>query len=919
MCTEFTDGDCPGSTLSFVASELVGRPTDHSITINAMAGQATAGQAVEAYVEYGLISDNYTGNTIAATYADGIIETVIDGLAPDTQYYYRLRYRPSGSLAPFQARSEYTFHTQRDIDSTFTFAVQSDSHQGFASFHNDALYRTTMTNIRDAEPDFLIDLGDTVSTDDATETQASVRTKYLNQRTIFDIAGNSTPVFLALGNHENEEGWNLDDFGQDSDVANSLPVLGANARKRFFLNPAPDDFYSGNLDQKSTIFGYPAVDGDGLLEDYYAFEWGDALFVIIDPYWYTMKKPYSGTTGGEKNDETTIGTRWDWTLGAAQYDWLKETLESNTARFKFVFAHHHTGGTDDYVRAGAFGAKYCEWGGYDLDGRTWAFNTYRPGWAMPIHQLFVSTGVTAFFHGHDHIFAAETLDGVVYQELPHAANAGYGGGFSDNPTYYPDPAVRINNSGYLRVTVSSSGAAVEYVRSVLPADESTLGIRNRDVSYTYTMIPCDARDGDHDGTNDCLDHCPLDSQKTEPGICGCGKSDGDSDGDGAIDCFDGCPSDPSKTAPGICGCGVVEDPMCVRYTFMAVRVGTGSAALTNVSTAAFIEEHSLADGALVDTIPLPIEALGINKPLTLAGAALREGTLRRSVDGKYLTMAGYAAAPGATTNVHQSASTTTNRVAALISRAPTGGYTIDTSTSFSGPFNGASGTPGNPRAAVSYDGTGFWVVGGGTGTTGGMWYAPLGATVTTTTGGTQIFSATSTGTYGVWTCGIFNDQLYGTANTQTPLLLGLYQTDTALPIIAATPIQFIGNSGSSPLDFAVLDLDPDIAGVDTVYLSDERTAATGGGIQKWVNRGSGWTLDYTLGAGLTTGIRHFVAVDSPDGVMLIGATVPASTSTQNTIVRFIDTGVTSGATTFAVAPTNTAYRGIALSPLPPTP
>src|SRR5690606_23037468 len=32
----------------------------------------------------------------------------------------------------------------------------------------------------------------------------------------------------------------------------------------------------------------------------------------------------------------------------------------------------------------------------------------------------------------------------------------------------------------------------------------------------------------------------------------------DSDGDGTADCSDDCPLDPDKTAPGICGCGEVD-------------------------------------------------------------------------------------------------------------------------------------------------------------------------------------------------------------------------------------------------------------------------------------------------------------------------------------------------------------------------
>ena len=39
-------------------------------------------------------------------------------------------------------------------------------------------------------------------------------------------------------------------------------------------------------------------------------------------------------------------------------------------------------------------------------------------------------------------------------------------------------------------------------------------------------------------STDSLDGCPLDPEKSAPGICGCGVSDIDSDGDGIADCED---------------------------------------------------------------------------------------------------------------------------------------------------------------------------------------------------------------------------------------------------------------------------------------------------------------------------------------------------------------------------------------------
>ncbi|MBU1537188.1 thrombospondin type 3 repeat-containing protein, partial [Myxococcota bacterium] len=56
-------------------------------------------------------------------------------------------------------------------------------------------------------------------------------------------------------------------------------------------------------------------------------------------------------------------------------------------------------------------------------------------------------------------------------------------------------------------------------------------------------------DSDGDGAGDACDSCPLDSEKLDPGICGCGTADIDSDSDGTPDCNDDCPADPFKTLP----------------------------------------------------------------------------------------------------------------------------------------------------------------------------------------------------------------------------------------------------------------------------------------------------------------------------------------------------------------------------------
>ena len=454
------------SAQTFTGTELLGRPTDHSITLNVVSSSA-----LDAYVEYGTSSaspDNYPSTTSTVSKAaNEPIEILIDGLSVDTKYYYRLRYRISGSGGTFSARSEHTFHTQRQKGNKFVFDITSDSHVNIL-LGSAATWQQTLTNVANDTSDFLIDCGDTFAMDNVTS-ESGARSSYIFQRTstTLGLVSPSLPIFLAVGNHEEQEAWHLDDHGNP---VNSQPVWGTNAQKRYFPNPVPDDFYTGNTDT------YSDLDGDHLREDYYAWTWGNALFVVIDPFWYTYTKPFIGNTGGGEGSDVGSGDRWDWTLGEQQYEWLKQTLDSSKATYKFLFMHHMTGGTDDYIRGGAYAAPYCEWGGYDENGTTYSFNTRRPGWYAPIHQILVEDGVTDVFHGHDHQYAYEKRDGVIYQSLPAAGFSG--NGFNVYSQNNPLSIRVLPSPGHLRVTVSPDSVVVDYVNTT-----------SGNVTYSYTILP----------------------------------------------------------------------------------------------------------------------------------------------------------------------------------------------------------------------------------------------------------------------------------------------------------------------------------------------------------------------------------------------------------------------------------------------
>ena len=343
-----------------------------------------------------------------------------------------------------------------------------------------------MTNINNDDPDFCLDLGDTFYNDGATS-QSAVNTDYLDYRNTLYLGaiGPSVPIFLTSGNHENEEGWNFDDSPF------SIALASVQARKAYYPTPVNDWFYSGNTDPLAAID--EATYGDELREDYYAWTWGDALFVVIDEFQYTMNLPYSPTAG--EGSEAVTGDQWSWTLGAQQFNWFRQTIENSSARYKFVFSHNMLGGIPEaaggagagYVRGGARAAAYFEWGGNNADG-TAGFASHRNATdfgTTPIHQMMVANGVSAYFHGHDHQYVYETRDGIVYQEVPSPSmsGSGFGGIYTEGDYGTYRTIEMLPNAGHLRITVAPAQATVEYVRS-----------NQTGVSHTYTILPNDAAD-----------------------------------------------------------------------------------------------------------------------------------------------------------------------------------------------------------------------------------------------------------------------------------------------------------------------------------------------------------------------------------------------------------------------------------------
>lgn len=394
------------------------RPTDVAVSLSLYS-------AVARTVTLTLLE---SGRTVTAALPAGE-PTVLEltGLSPDRAYRYRIT-----ATSP-ALNYEGLVRTARAVGASYRFVMQADSHLDENSDLN--VYTNTLRNMLADSADFLVDLGDTFMSDKYTDYRDAAA-HYVAQRYYFGLAGTQLPLYLVQGNHDAETGW-----------LSANASWAASQRLRWFPAVSPNAFYSS---------GATAA----LPRNYYAWKWGDALYIALDPFAFTSSKP------------SATSTSWAWTLGKEQYDWLTRTLESNTAKYTFVFLHHLVGGQGFEARGGSEASRFFEWGGANADGTT-AFAQRRPGWALPIHDLLVKHRVSAVFHGHDHLYVNQLRDGIRYLEVPQPSYARENSTASAADYGYAS-GVLLGSSGHIRVTVGPTKTTVAYVRSRLAAGNGVI-------------------------------------------------------------------------------------------------------------------------------------------------------------------------------------------------------------------------------------------------------------------------------------------------------------------------------------------------------------------------------------------------------------------------------------------------------------
>lgn len=446
---------------------ILGRPTNNSIAISLMSDTS-----VSAYIEYGTTGKTFPSKSATLQLsANNPVVFDLTNLKANQKYFYRVRSKQSSDKLYSTGKSN-TFQTKRDTGKSFTFSIHGDTHPERAGkMFNSDLYYVTMGNVAKQGNDFHIMMGDDFSIDPligkGQATQDNVEKIYRTQRNWLGVIGPTTPLYLVNGNHEQAAQYLLD--GSTSNPA----VLAGNARNKYYALPAPDNFYTGDLSD---------VPGVGKLRDYYSWQWGDAQFITLDPYWHS-KYAVDNVAGidqaavnkGANNGKTK--DLWQVGIGDEQYAWLKSTLENSKSKYIFIFAHHVMGTGRGAVEV----STDYEWGGRDPKGVT-SFKEQRPNWELPIHDLMVKHKVSIFFQGHDHIFVTQERDGLIYQAMPNPADDTFS---MFNSDAYKS-GTQAPNSGHVRVSVTSASAKVEYFLAARDIDTSR---KNMTLAHSYSVKP----------------------------------------------------------------------------------------------------------------------------------------------------------------------------------------------------------------------------------------------------------------------------------------------------------------------------------------------------------------------------------------------------------------------------------------------
>lgn len=229
--------------------------------------------------------DDYTG------------EIDVEGLHPDTRYYYEILVGAARHASENQTRSFRTHPVQGE---PAKFDIVFGGGGGYTPF-NERIWDT----IRRYDPAAFFTLGDNVYIDDPESPDQQRLMYYQRQsRPEFRRLVGSTPVYAIWDDHD----FSMDDSwgGPEVDVPYWKPMVWE-IFKQNWINPS----YGGGEERPGVWFD---------------FQIGDVQFILLDGRYY-REDPGRFEGDGVPNPSM---------LGPAQMDWLRETLTGSTARFKVL-------------------------------------------------------------------------------------------------------------------------------------------------------------------------------------------------------------------------------------------------------------------------------------------------------------------------------------------------------------------------------------------------------------------------------------------------------------------------------------------------------------------------------------------------------------------------------------------------------
>jgi hypothetical protein len=361
--------------------------------------------------------------------ARDIAQWSVAGLEAGRRYVYEICGRQDDAVDPLACDTLlYTGSavTARAAGTAFTFAAMADSHieprdplpPGSTVIDDsygtqESTLRAVTADVAAANADFIIDMGDLLDYhlfgfNAPPPDSAWARLAYLNFRRMMGDTLGRAAHFPVIGNWDGESGCNT-----DAEIERSRS-------QRLLYLPGP---LASTYAERGSARG-----------DYYAFTWGDALFIVLNVMTYTPTCHLLGLDPGAPDD---------WTLGAEQLAWLEDTLAHATSRWRFTFIHHTVGGN----AGNDFDTAYGRGGG----------RAAYVGEQATVHDMLLRYGVQIFFYAHDHVFTDMVVDGIHYT-LPGSAGAPWKFDSSETgyTSYWPD-------SGYGRVSVSADRVRVDFV------------------------------------------------------------------------------------------------------------------------------------------------------------------------------------------------------------------------------------------------------------------------------------------------------------------------------------------------------------------------------------------------------------------------------------------------------------------------